>query len=92
MASTAFKPSHEIFVTPPTLWPRTFTLDNVERLFAETRFLTYFRNSLTVVVRRPLALTLARRVPAAYSLTRFRFRGRERSRRWSCSPTCSRRS
>ena len=48
MASTAFKVSQEIFVTPPTLIPRTFTLDNVARLFDETRFLTYFRNSVTV--------------------------------------------
>ena len=48
MASTAFKVSNEIFATPPTLWPRTFTLENLERLFAETRFLTYFLNSLKV--------------------------------------------
>jgi len=40
MASTALKPSHEIFVTPPTLWPTHVTLDNLSRLFAETRFLT----------------------------------------------------
>ena len=48
MASTAFKVSNEIFATPPTLWPRTVTLANLERLFAETRFLTYFFNSLKV--------------------------------------------
>lgn len=77
MASTAFKVSPEIFVTPPTLWPRTFTLEHVERLFAETRFLTYFRNSL-VVSFATVALTLAVSTPAAYSLTRFRFPGREK--------------
>ena len=36
MISTAFKESHEIFATPPTLVPRTWTLDNLQRLFAET--------------------------------------------------------
>jgi ABC-type glycerol-3-phosphate transport system permease component len=76
MASTAFKVSNEIFATPPTLWPRTFTLANLERLFEETRFLTYFLNSLKVSAAT-VALTLAVSTPAAYSLTRYRFAGRE---------------
>ena len=76
MASTAFKVSNEIFATPPTLWPRTFTLANLERLFAETRFLTYFLNSLKVAALT-VALTLTVATPAAYSLTRYRFAGRE---------------
>jgi ABC-type glycerol-3-phosphate transport system permease component len=76
MASTAFKPPREIFLTPPTLWPSTFDLDNVRRLFDETRFLTYFRNSLTVSLST-VGLTLLLSAPAAYSLTRFRFYGRE---------------
>ena len=76
MASTAFKVSNEIFATPPTLWPRTFTLANLERLFAETRFLTYFLNSLKVAALT-VVLTLTVATPAAYSLTRYRFAGRE---------------
>jgi multiple sugar transport system permease protein len=77
MASTAFKVSNEIFATPPSLWPRTFTLANIERLFAETRFLTYLLNSLTVSLSTA-GLTLIVSTPAAYSLTRFRFAGREK--------------
>ena len=77
MASTALKPSREIFVTPPALWPAHVTLDNVSRLFAETRFLTYFRNSL-MVSSATVGLTLLVSVPAAYSLTRFRFVAREK--------------
>src|SRR5256886_8221421 len=77
MASTALKPSREIFANPPTLWPAHVTLDNVGRLFAETRFLTYFRNSLTVSFAT-VGLTLLVSVPAAYSLTRFRFPAREK--------------
>jgi len=77
MASTAFKPPREIFLTPPTLWPSTWDLDNVRRLFDETRFLTYFRNSLTVSLST-VGLTLLLSAPAAYSLTRFRFFGREK--------------
>jgi multiple sugar transport system permease protein len=77
MASTAFKVSNEIFATPPTLWPRTFTLANVERLFSETRFLTYLVNSFTVALATA-GLTLLVSTPAAYSLTRFRFAGRDK--------------
>ncbi len=77
MASTAFKPPREIFLTPPTLWPSAWDLDNVRRLFDETRFLTYFRNSLTVSLST-VGLTLLLSTPAAYSLTRFRFYGREK--------------
>jgi ABC-type glycerol-3-phosphate transport system permease component len=77
MASTAFKPPREIFVTPPSLWPSHFELENIRRLFDETRFLTYFRNSVTVSLST-VALTLLLSTPAAYSLTRFRFYGREK--------------
>jgi multiple sugar transport system permease protein len=76
MISTAFKESHEIFATPPTLIPRTWTLDNLQRLFAETRALTYFRNSI-VVSLSTVAMTIAVATPAAYSLTRFRYSGQE---------------
>jgi len=76
MIATALKPSQEIFATPPTLIPGTVTLANVERLFAETRFATYLVNSV-LVASATVCLTLALAAPAAYALTRFRFRGRE---------------
>lgn len=76
MISTAFKDSREIFATPPTLIPHTFTLENLQRLFTETRALTYLRNSAMVSLST-VALTIAVATPAAYSLTRFRFPGRE---------------
>jgi ABC-type glycerol-3-phosphate transport system permease component len=76
LVSTAFKVSHEIFATPPTLIPHTWTLDNIHRLFTETRALTYLRNSLIVSFSTVL-LTITVATPAAYSLTRFRFPGRE---------------
>ena len=64
MASTAFKPSREIFLTPPTLWPAHLsTLDNLRRLFDETRFLTYFRNSVTVSLSTVGLTLLCRRPP-----------------------------
>jgi ABC-type glycerol-3-phosphate transport system permease component len=78
MISTALKPSAEIFATPPTLIPRTITFESLERLFSETRFVTYMRNSL-VVSGATVALTSLFATPAAYALTRFRFAGREQA-------------
>ena len=77
MLSTAFKPSGEIFATPPTLLPRAMTLENFERLFEETKFLTYFANSVAVSLATVL-LTLAVASMGAYGLTRFVFPGREK--------------
>jgi ABC-type glycerol-3-phosphate transport system permease component len=76
MTVTAFKPSQEIFVSPPTFLPHAFTFDNVSRLFQETRFGSYLANSL-LVAGATVLLTLAVATPGAYALTRFRFRGRE---------------
>jgi ABC-type glycerol-3-phosphate transport system permease component len=76
MILTALKPRTEMFVSPPTLLPSAFTLDNVVRLFAETRFGTYLANS-ALVAAGTVVLTLAVAIPGAYALTRFRWRGRE---------------
>jgi ABC-type glycerol-3-phosphate transport system permease component len=75
MLSTALKPSGEIFATP-TLVPRAATLETFVHLFGETQFVVYFRNSLLVSAATVL-LTLAVAAAGAYSLTRFRFRGRD---------------
>jgi ABC-type glycerol-3-phosphate transport system permease component len=77
MLSTALKPSGEIFATPPTLLPRTVTLENFQRLFTETNFLTYFTNSVAVSLAT-VGLTLTVSAMGAYGLTRFVFPGRER--------------
>jgi ABC-type glycerol-3-phosphate transport system permease component len=76
MISTAFKESREIFATPPTLVPYAFTLEHVQRLFSDTRALTYLRNS-AIVSFSTVAMTIGAATPAAYSLTRLRFPGRE---------------
>jgi ABC-type glycerol-3-phosphate transport system permease component len=76
MIATAFKRSHEIFTTPPTFLPQSFTLENLARLFEQTRFATYLANSVLVAAATVL-LTLTVATPAAYALTRFRWRGRE---------------
>ena len=77
MISTSFKPLREIFVFPPYLFPKDFTLANFDRLFEQTRFLTYFRNSVFVSTSA-VVLTMTIASAGAYSLTRFKFYGREK--------------
>jgi len=77
MLSTSLKPSAEIFATPPRLVPTHPTLENFVRLFSDTSFLTFFRNSALVSLAT-VALTLGVSAPGAYGLTRFSFAGREK--------------
>jgi ABC-type glycerol-3-phosphate transport system permease component len=76
MASTSFKPPVEVFAQPPSFIPEDPTGDNFRRLFTTTNFLTYFWNSLTVSGLAVL-LTMAVSAAGAYSLTRYRYPGRE---------------
>ncbi|MGH7321965.1 MAG: carbohydrate ABC transporter permease [Candidatus Rokuibacteriota bacterium] len=76
MASTSFKPPGEVFAQPPAFIPDAPTLDNFWRLFDSTSFLVYFRNSLTISGLAVL-LTMVVGAAGAYSLTRYRYPGRE---------------
>lgn len=45
MISTSLKPGAAVLAWPPYFLPKSPTLDNFRRLFTETNFLTYFKNS-----------------------------------------------
>jgi multiple sugar transport system permease protein len=71
----SLKPDSEILRHSSRILPSRFVLNNYINLFTKTHFLSYFFNSVLVgVVATPLTLMIA--TPAAYSLTRFRYRGR----------------
>ena len=42
---SAFKGEAEIVAYPPTFWPREWKLVGFHRLFAETSYLTWFKNT-----------------------------------------------
>lgn len=75
MLLTSLKPQHVIFQYPPTIFGE-YTLGNFVRLFQETKFLTYLQNSI-IVAGTTVALDIVIATLGAYSLTRFRYRGRE---------------
>ncbi len=76
MATTSFKPPREVFAQPPTFISGDPTWENFGRLFTTTNFLIYFRNSM-VVCGLTVLLTMAVSAAGAYSLTRYRYPGRE---------------
>lgn len=76
MIVTSLKPAFELFRRPPTMLPETVTFEHYWRLLTETPFLKYFRNSL-ILAMSTTAVVVAIGTLGAYSLVRFRYRGRE---------------
>ncbi|WP_395816405.1 carbohydrate ABC transporter permease [Devosia sp.] len=74
MVITSLKLPREIYRVP-SLWPKTFTLDNFEKLLADGSFMLAIRNSLIVsTIVTLISVTISSF--AAYSMVRFRYRFR----------------
>lgn len=76
MVLTSFKPESELFAMPISILPDEWTLEAYSLLLGETAFLTYFRNSV-IIASATTALVVVVSALGAYSLVRFRYRGRE---------------
>ena len=76
MGLTSIKPDREIITATPSLWTLAPHADAYRRLFDQTKFETYFFNSIYVAGGSTL-LTILVAVLAAYGITRFRFKGRD---------------
>lgn len=76
MISTSLKPDSELFAVPVTLLPEDWTLEYYTSLLTETAFPTYFINSFVIATATTLAVIAVATI-GAYSLVRFRYRGRE---------------
>ncbi len=75
MVATSLKKDKEIYGFEATLIPRQPTLDSYRRLFAQTPFVKYMRNSLIIAVSTTVA-SLVFGSLGAYALARLRFPGR----------------
>jgi multiple sugar transport system permease protein len=75
MVSSSFKPSDQILVYPPQLFPTIWTLDNYRYVLEQTSYLLFVRNSFIVAF-----FTISGHVISgslvAYGFARFRFPGR----------------
>ena len=76
MVVTSLKPGFELFRRPPTMLPETVTFEHYWTLLTETPFLQYFKNSVILAASTTLVV-IAVSTLGAYSLVKFRYRGRE---------------
>ncbi|WP_430397498.1 carbohydrate ABC transporter permease [Ferrovibrio sp.] len=75
IVSTALRPETELFQRPPSLLPGTVTFEHFRRLVMDTPFPIYFRNSAIVALGTTVMVIIVGSL-GAYSLSRFRYRGR----------------
>ena len=75
MVATSLKKDKEIYGFEATLYPHRPTLESYRRIFVQTPFAKYVRNSTVVSVGTTL-LSLALASLGAYALARLRFPGR----------------
>lgn len=75
MTKSAFQSSEEIYSGSIHFIPRDFTLENVTGLLFDTPFLTFYKNSLIVVIG-VVIVTLVTSTLAGYALTRIQIRGK----------------
>ena len=76
MFLSALKPLNELVTVPPSWLPRHATLEHFRELMALTNFPIYMWNS-TVAACLTAGITVSVATLGAYSLTRFRYRGRQ---------------
>jgi multiple sugar transport system permease protein len=76
MLSTSLKPLGEVFSVLPSVIPKHPTLEHYSSAFSQYNVGTYFKNSMIVAVATAV-LCLAVSSYAAYSFSRYSFRGRK---------------
>jgi multiple sugar transport system permease protein len=70
LASTSFKPPVEAIAVPPSLIPKSWSLENYQAALSTFGVIPSFINSITTALIST-ALTIVLAVPAAYAITRF---------------------
>ena len=75
MLLSSLRPKVEFFNIPPTIFPKKFTFINYILLFRETNFIQFLLNSVYITIGTIFTSVLVSTL-AAYSLTRFNYRGR----------------
>lgn len=76
MVLTSIKPQNELFKIPPSILPQHMTFEHYAILLQKTPFLRYFANSM-ILATATTVLVIVVAALGAYSLVRFKYRGRE---------------
>jgi len=72
---TGLKPSEEVYLYPPSFFPRQLTFESIRYIFTERPFSYYLRNSGIVAVSTVIISTTFATL-AGYGFAKFRFRGK----------------
>ena len=75
MITTSLKPVGEIHAIPPTMLPKTVTVESYGNVFTKSNIPRYFINS-TIISTGSTVIALAFAVLAGYGFSRFRFKGK----------------
>ncbi len=75
MFITSFKTYSEAILTPPTLWPQNFTLENFINISQMDVDLTRYTLNTIIITGSVIVMQLLIMVPAAYAFAKIRFRG-----------------
>ncbi len=75
MISTSIKIESETITIPPKWIPDNPTFDSYSRLWTEYPFLTYFKNSIIIVIGA-VVLSVFFSCLSGYGITRFKFKGK----------------
>lgn len=70
MFSTALRPNSQMFTQPIPLLPTSLTLEHFEAIFADTEFVTFYKNSIIVAIGVVLTTTVTATL-GGYGLTRL---------------------
>lgn len=76
MLLTSFKPLSQLFTWPVRYLPEVWSVKSYGDLFRQTEFSLFMRNSI-IVAFCTMVLTMLLAVPAAFSLSRHRIRGKK---------------
>jgi multiple sugar transport system permease protein len=74
MLSTAFTTANDVFSSPPSLWPKSWTIQNFLDVFQQIPFWRYLGNTL-IIAGLSVVGTLAGSPLVAYSLSKIGWRG-----------------
>lgn len=75
MVVTAFKPTNEIYTTPPRLLPSRFMFENMAKALSLAPFGLYFKNSV-IVTFFSVTITVFINMLAGFAFAKYRFKGK----------------
>lgn len=75
MAISSLMPNHLVMNLPVKWWPQQVTFANFVKIFQNSQYVNYFKNSF-IVAFGCVAVVLLVSLPSSYALSRFHFRGK----------------